>query len=273
MSLSAPVSLIELFSPASVVVFILVATRLSGLLLTAPLLSSSQWPVPLKSGFLLCVTLLVWGSVGLPWLGSHHNAVLATSLPQMAPLILQELLVGLSLGYVAYLLMVAVQISGEILATQMGLAVANTLDPTFGGSSPVVGQLYGNFAMVTFFGLNLHHWLLKAVVHTYSLFPLAGKYTPAMAGILTERLVVLTAEGFALGLLIAMPLLTILLLLELALGFMAKLVPQMNIFVVGLPLKVIVGLGGMAMSLPHFEAFLGTQLKPWVAHLWQLWRF
>ena len=248
--MDVPASLLSWFEPKLAVGFVIVAARFGGMMLSAPFFASPQLSNSIKVYLAMILAILLF------MIQSPNLSNMPTDLLQLAVVMGQELAIGLILGFVMNLVFQSVAMAGELLAVHMGLAIASALNPQTGQNSPIVGQLFFYFAMVVFLSLDLHHWLLLGVHHSYTVLPLGSGLMDLPVGVLTERLVILCSQLFATGLMLGAPVLSLLFLTEVALALVAKLMPQMNIFIIGLPLKVTMGLIGIAVSLPFVGSFL-----------------
>lgn len=220
--------------------FLLVLTRVGGLLVTAPVFSTRLIPVQWKVAFSLLFALLL-----LP---------LLPALPEPPPtlwhwmsLAVQEAVFGLTAGFVTSLSLAAIQVAGQIVDVQIGFGMVNVLDPQLGTQVPLIGSFYQVLAMLIFLLSNGHHQLLRAAVASFHAVPL-DRFT--LAPDLQPYIVQLFSHAFVLGLKLALPVLATLLLTDVGIGLMSRAVPQMNLFVIGLPAKVLVGLIALLLAMP-----------------------
>jgi flagellar biosynthetic protein FliR len=251
----------NLLNPQAILAFLLILFRVSGLMVTAPLLSMRNIPAMAKVGLAAAFALILF-----PLHAAHPPE--ARDLIQFAALALQETAIGLLLGFVANLTFMALQMAGEFMSVQMGLSVAHVLDPITQSQSPLIGQFFFYFAAMLFLGLNIHHGLIAGIERSFTWLPLGhfmgeGRLS---AGLMAERCIYLTGEVFVMALSAGIPVMGLLLVMEIALGFVAKVMPQMNVFMVAIPLKVLLGLVVILLSLPAFGDVLGAQY----AHLVQV---
>jgi flagellar biosynthetic protein FliR len=180
------------------------------------------------------------------------------------------LILGMMIGLVAELVFAAVRMSGEYLAVQMGLSISGTLDPITGIQTPLVGQIFFIFAFFIFLNMNIHHALIVAVDKSFHWIPLGQGITEM--GRLAERFIALSGDMFVLALLVGLPVMGVLLATEAAMAFIAKVMPQMNIFIVGLPLKSFIGLLVIFATMPLLADLLSDQYSLLVQHLMGLYR-
>ena len=162
-------------------------------------------------------------------------------------LISGEVAFGLTLGYAVSLVFAGVQIGGMLIGYQMGFAVANILDPVSNDQVSIVGQYLFIFSILYFLTMDGHHILIKGLADSYSIAP-AGSFTVSQASV--AWLLTAFTRMFWLGLKLAMPVVGAIFLVDVALGIVAKTVPQMNVFIVGLPLKSLLGMFLLALGFP-----------------------
>lgn len=251
----------------TVISFLLVLFRVSGMLVSSPLVSMQSIPQRTKVGLAAVVALLLFPIYGT-------QLTVPVNLIQFALLVLQESLIGLLLGFTVRLVFASVQMAGEYISLQMGLSIASVIDPITQTQSPVIGQVFFYFAAFLFLSLNIHHALFAAVDRSFHWLPLGhfigeGRLT---AGLMAERMIHLGSEVFVLALMVGVPVMGVLLCTEIALGFVAKVMPQMNIFMVGLPLKVGLGFLLLQSSLPYLERLLGERYAQLVQVLLTLYK-
>ena len=200
---------------------------------------------------------------------------LASGLAQTVPMdagyilyVIHEVLAGLLLGYVFYLFFAVAQISGAFVDLQMGFGMANIIDPMTGVSAPLTGNFKYFLLLAVFLAMNGHHYMLSALMDSYEWLPMAGDlYAAIAAGGLTEQLAKTVATTFLLGFQLAAPVLVAMFLTDVGLGFLAKTAPQFNVFVIGLSLKILVGLMVMLVSLAGFAAFCSYLMSVLFDHL------
>ncbi len=258
---------LSLLTLNTIIAFLLVLFRIAGMLVSAPLFNMKNIPSQVKVGFAVVIALILFP------LHSAH-LVIPTDLIQFALTAIQETVIGILIGFTANLVFIALQVAGEFFSMQMGLSIANLIDPVTNIQSAVVGQFFFYFAALLFLNLNIHHALIVAVDRSFNAIPLGhfigqGHLT---GGLMAERFIQLTGEMFIMGMMIGAPLMGILISLEIALSFVAKVMPQMNIFVVGLPLKVGAGLFTIMVSLPYLSSLLGDQYATLVKVLLGLYK-
>ena len=223
--------------------FVMVLCRMSGLFLAAPVFSSPVIPrlvkvllVGVVAACLLPMVVAGQGEAVMPatWLGFALAAA-------------KELLVGLVLGFFALLAYTAVQVAGELLSEQMGFAMSKVADPTTDVEMAVVAQLATVLGLLLFLSVDGHHWLLIALGRSFERVPVGGM---SLSDVTLARLVDGFAAMFESGIVLAAPVLCVTLLATVAIGVLARLVPQIHALMLAFPLKVGVGLLMLGVALP-----------------------
>ncbi|EST13060.1 MAG: flagellar type secretion system protein FliR [Sporolactobacillus laevolacticus] len=227
-------------------VFLLILARLTSFLVTMPIFSYRTIPAPVKIGLAAVLALLV--DVTL----FENQAVPLDG--RFVLLILKEVLVGLTMGFVAGIITYAVQLAGAFIDMQMGFAIANVISPESGVPTPLTGQFLYVLQLLFFLGVNAHHMLINGILSSFQLIPLNSLGIAFNSGNTAEFVAQITAQMFLIAAQLAMPIVGCLFLVDIAVGLVARTVPQVNVFVVGLPLKV---LAGFAVMLVVFPSLIG----------------
>lgn len=212
--------------------FGLEATRLAGLLVAAPL-AWTFLPVRARAGLVLILTFFLHGAI-------DKHRVTTENILHLAGIAASEFLVGVSLGFVARLVLAAAEIAADTIAPTMGLSAAQILDPSLGGQGTVLTKLLRYFGILFALFAGLHHMLLAALFHSFAVFPVGSLLHPA---VLTEDIIGLVANAIASGVRIALPILAILFIAQVSLAFIARAAPAMQIFSIGF--AVMLGTGAL----------------------------
>jgi flagellar biosynthetic protein FliR len=223
--------------------FVLALARVAGLFLFAPILGSHVAPVRARAALVFFIAIAM-----LPVLpaGAALDVERLGTAGYLGD-VLRELGVGFTIGLVAQFIFGAVQLAGQLAGVQMGLGLATLIDPNNQDHITSLAQWQNLIALLVFLAIDGHHMLIRAVAESFTLVPLDGGF-PSNEG---SALVLTLAGGmFALALKIAAPVLVLLLLVNGAMGVLAKLIPQLNVFVVGFPLNVGAGLLVLAAAQP-----------------------
>jgi flagellar biosynthetic protein FliR len=220
--------------------FALVLLRVSGIMLAAPLYSSSAIPARIKIGLVVLVSLIVFPMVR-PTMGSLPATLLGTAVAAAC-----ELVIGLVIGLSVNLLFTGVELAAQVVAQQMGLGLARVFNPTIEDETGVLEQFYLLLGLVLLLTFNGHQLVLSGVLDSFrALPPMTVTVQPEMMNVLRGLL----AGSYVLALKIAAPAMVVFFLVSMMMGFLGRTVPQINILVVGFPLRVGVGLAVLVGSL------------------------
>jgi flagellar biosynthetic protein FliR len=230
-------------------VFFLIFLRIGAILMSMPVLKSRSIPVLFKAGLALAASLVLY-----PLLDRTAFAV-PDHLGSFAIGAFSEVLLGISIGMVVNLIFVGLQMAGQISGYQMGLAIAQVMDPSAGQQVPLLSQFFQLFAFLMFLTLNAHHWFLRALADSFELVPPFGF---RLSGSLIAQLMDVAGNTFVIAIKVGAPVIAVLMLTTIAFGLIARTVPQMNVLFVAMPLKIMVGLIFIGFSLPYLASFLRT---------------
>ncbi len=234
--------------------FLLTFIRLSGLLITMPVLS-----YPMITNRLRISLALVMSFVLLPVI--EQSSIEITSISPLLVGVFRELIIGLMLGMGTRIIFESFSWAGAFVGRQMGIAMANVMDPTSKGQIPIVSQFWLLVVVTFFFTINGHHMLVETLYRNFETIPVGTAVISNASG----RLVMNTGGiAFINAFQFSAPAIVFLLMVDTAIAFTARIMPQMNIFMVTLPLKIASGLVVLIISLDMFEllfdiVFQGTQ--------------
>jgi flagellar biosynthetic protein FliR len=243
--------LLTTVGPSQLVGFLLVLTRLAPLFLFAPMFSSKM--VPMRVRGIVAVAL----AIGLSPLALAGQTT-PTDAIEIAGLVVKELLVGLAFAFVVGILFAALSVAGTIIDTLIGFSFGAMVDPITGNQGTVLSQTYALMGVMVFIAINGDAMLIQGFAKTFELVPLLD--SPAM-GKMIEGAVGAFAGIFSAAIQICAPVLLALVLTDIAFGLVTKVVPQLNVFSMGLPTKVVVGIIIMAASLPFVAGYVADELQ------------
>ena len=189
--------------------------------------------------------------------------VIALDSPAAFLAVLQQVLIGVSLGFAVRLVFAAIELAGEIIGLQMGLNFAGFFDPATGGQTTAVSRFFGVSVSWLFIVINGHLMLITAVVQSFQSFPVGPEPFAFLRSLQPQ---VWGAEIFRLGLWIALPLTGMLLFTNLVLGIISRVAQQMNIFAIGFPITLAVGLMGVLLTLPMMQVPFTMALERMLQH-------
>ena len=232
--------------------FILIFIRVTALIVSSPIFGRRNVPNTIKISLCVLLTYIIFTA--------YPNApvISYSGILEYALLCIKEMLFGLVLGYVTTLFFAIAQIAGYVIDMQIGFGMVNVFDVQNNISVPLTGNFLYIVMIVSFLGVNGHLQLIQIIYATYRQIP-AGAVTldPKIA---TTALQVFI-QAFLLAMNVAMPMIASGLLGEVAMGFIIRTVPQMNVFVVGIPLKIILGFLILLLVLPVYVSFTGEIFK------------
>ena len=224
--------------------FFLVFCRVGTLLMVAPVFGNRSVPAQARLAFGLLFSLIL---LPVATAGSFRVTQLPDSFLAFGALVGREILVGAVVGFAVMLIFTAVQSAGHIVGLQMGFSLANVINPLTADNASLVDQFYTLLTILIFLAINGHHALLLAAQQTFDLVPLASANVGLPAGPL---LMSWGTEVFLVALRISLPVVAALLLADLAMAVVARSVPQLNVFVVGMPAKLVVGFAMLTITIP-----------------------
>ena len=225
--------------------------RVLALFASLPVLSMRS--VPARARVALALFITVCAQPSLPEI---PVVPLDSALALMV--LVQQLLIGITLGFAARIVFAAIEFAGELVGLQMGLNFAMFFDPMSGGQATAVSRFFGVTVAWLFIVINGHLLLIAAVVRSFLTFPVSAE---PFAFLRATQPQVWGTEIFALGLWIALPLVAMLLFVNLVLGVISRVAQQMNIFAIGFPITLGVGLVGVLVTLPMFQVPLTVALE------------
>lgn len=224
------------------ITFIWPLTRILGLIMVVPVFGHRSVPARVKVGLGVFIALII--SPTLPpmpdvSLGSWYGLFI----------LVQQLLIGIAIGFVMRIIFAAVDSAGEIIGLQMGLGFASFFDPQSSTQTLVISRFLNMVAVLIFLAVNAHLLVLGMLVESFKILPVSAQPL-STAGF--HNVAAFGTNVFAIGLQLALPLIAILLITNLALGILTRASPQLNIFAIGFPITLSVGLIILDLTLPYF---------------------
>jgi flagellar biosynthesis protein FliR len=244
--------------PALAAAFMLVFARVGAMVMLLPALGESNIPVRMKLSIALLLTLIL--------LPLHRQAfqIDMQSLTSVLVLMVHEILIGIVLGATARIALAALQVAGSVIAQQMGLGFVTSVDPTQGEQGLLVGNFLTMLGVTLLFATDSHHLVIAALNDSYSIFS-PGETVPSgdVAALATQAF----TAAFRLGLQLSAPFLVFGLVFNIGLGILARLMPQMQVYFVGMPLSILAGFLILTLVL---AAMMGTFLDYFVGVMHQM---
>jgi len=217
--------------------------RVLAVFTVAPIFSSRAFPVRAKIALALLIAFAAQPS--LP-----NQPLINLNGPEAWGAVMQQVGIGLTIGFVVRLVFASFELAGEVVGFQMGLNFASFFDPTLNTQSSAAARFFGYMASLLFVVVNGHLMVLMAVIRSFEMFPVNQNFLEALS---LMKLYSLGGELFASGFWIALPIMGMLMFANLALGIVSRVAPQMNIYAVGFPITLAVGLIGMTATLPMLD--------------------
>ena len=231
--------------------FILVLARISPLFILAPIFSSRMIPARARG---VCAVAL---TVGMAPVAMADRKV-PTEVFALAELAVKEALIGLAFAFAVAVVFNAVNIAGSFLDTLVGFSFGSLVDPITGTQSPVLSQIYSLVGVLIFIAIGGDGWMIQGLARTYDLVPLLS--FPSISAMVGGANAAFTGI-FVSALQIAAPVLIAVTITDAAFGIVSRVAPQMNVFAVGLPAKIIVALLILGASLPFVGGYLADSLQ------------
>lgn len=231
-------------------VFLLILCRITAFFVTVPVFSSRGVPNMFKVGIAFFISIIVFLLFGFDKSVASDGTYIL--------LILREVLIGLLIGFIAQLFFTVTQIAGSFIDMQIGFGIANVIDPLTGMTSPVTGNFKYVFVILLFLGMNGHHFFIDGIMQSFEWMPIDQNHFFERIADGTIHEIVLSSfiQAFMIAFQIAAPLIATLFLSDVALGFLARTAPQFNVFVVGIPFKLLIGLATLLLVVPSFAYVL-----------------
>lgn len=235
---------ISVLTPELAEAFILVLIRVSAMIMMVPAFGDATVPAAVKWGLSILITLLLFPIVkaGIPPMGDFGFLPLVLG-------IAGELLIGIIIGVSARFIFAGIQLAGELVGFQMGFTVASVIDPASNIQVSVIAEFQYLLSLLLFMTVNAHHVFISAIAESYQAAPPLSVH---FSGPLLQTLVSLSKDIFVIAVKISAPVMAVLLFANVAMGLVARTVPQMNIFIVSFPLHISVGLLFIGIAAPVF---------------------
>jgi flagellar biosynthetic protein FliR len=239
--------------------YLLIFARMIGFFLTAIPFSATYIPHQVKVWLAVMIAFLVF------MVNLKAPVQISGTIAGYVLQILGEALIGCILGFITQIVFAAFQLAGQLLDMQIGFGMVNVLDPQSGIQVPLFGNFLYLFALLCFFAVNGHHILLSCIVQSYKILPVGGMVH--FSGNFYNYIFGMAGDMFAIAFKLALPVLGSLLIAELVLGIIARTVPQMNIFMVAMPMNIGLGLGLVMVIIPVFVWAFEMQFNQLYQHL------
>lgn len=243
------------FTYADLEYFLLVLVRITCFIYIAPFFGMTNTPNRVKIGLGIFLSVLIYGSVTRP-------EVVYNTLSEYAIIVMKEAITGFLVGFGAQLCTTVAMFAGHMVDTEIGLGMVNVMDVTTKQQMSINGSLYQNTFMLMLIASGMYRYLLQALVDTFTLIPVSRAIFDKDK--MVSAFVTFMGDYIVIGFRIALPIFCTIILLNCILGILAKIAPQMNMFSVGIQLKVLTGLSVLLLTsflLPGAADFIFTEMK------------
>ena len=224
-------------------VFLLIMARMGGIFLIGPVFSNRVIPRQVKVLLTLAFTIIMFAGLQL------KTPVIPTNLGPFTVYLVSEMVIGLIIGFVAQFTFAAVQFAGQAIDMQIGFGIVNVIDPVYGTQAPLIGSFQNLLALLLFLTTNSHHYMIAALYQSYARIPIFGL---AVGKEVSQVMIDLFGTMLITGLKLAIPVVGAIFVAEMALGLIARTMPQMQVFFVGIPAKIFLGIMLLVMILPIY---------------------
>ncbi|MBD1400442.1 flagellar biosynthetic protein FliR [Pelovirga terrestris] len=238
---------LPIFTTTMVQGFLICLARIAAVFAVIPVFSGGQIPPQMRIGVAVMFALLTYPVV------QHVLPVTSLNITDMAIIVAAEVIFGLLVGFIAQLIFMAAEFAGSVIGYQMGFAAANIFDPTTQQQVALISQFQGIFAILLFLSVNAHHLFLEAIVASFAMLPPGGLN---LSGGAIPMMIELSNHALILSVRLVAPIMAVLILVTLTLGFMTRIFPQLNVFMLSFPLNIGLSFIIMGLTFGVFVAIL-----------------
>jgi flagellar biosynthetic protein FliR len=245
--------------------FLLILSRWTGMIMLAPVFGARGVPGVVKLGLAASLSVIVY-----PLIFAAKPSIPIELLPYVA-VVIKEVLVGLVIGFVIYTMTAVLTGAGQLIDFQMGFTMGAAIDPVYGVQTPMMGNFQMVLATMLLLATNSHHYLIAAMVKSYAYIPINPSTLPSHFTFYAQLL----SHVFALAIQMALPIFGALLVSDVGVGLLSRTVPQLNIFSIVFPVKIIFGFIILFLSIPFFGeavSHLFNLNMSWILELYQGWK-
>jgi len=219
---------------------LLILIRMTGLFILSPVFGRQNMPAIFKIGFAFFLTIIFVNTVDSFSLDYQDSLVL------YMVYIAKELAIGIIMGYITYVIVSGIYLAGQLIDMQIGLGFSNVVDPITNIQVPLTSNFYYTYFILVFLLINGHHMIIRALFYSFQVLPLE-KLTFSSA--VLPELTRLLSDMFGIALRIAAPIICAIFIADVVLGILSKTMPEMNVFMLGMPIKIFVGLVIMTITV------------------------
>ncbi len=238
--------LIDIFN--NVDLYMLIFVRIIGFLIFMPVIGGNNGIAMIKIGLAMAISAMIFTS------GNITEVTYVNNIMSYFMLVLKEFFIGAIVSYIVFFVFNSAYFAGHMTDQQIGYSMSNVFDPMTNTQVPITGNLY-YFSLCVLFILNKgHHMVISTIFYSYKSLPIGKAYILGNTGLIYGIINILV-EFLKIGFLFSLPIIAVILVMDVALGVLVRAVPKMNVFVVGMPLKVIAGLLALWVIIPLFSEF------------------
>ncbi|MGB9813178.1 MAG: flagellar biosynthetic protein FliR [Thermovenabulum sp.] len=220
--------------------FLYIFFRIMGFFTVAPIFGRRETPLQARIGFSALLTVVIFPLVESPEFDFNTMEFLY--------FVVKEVFTGIIVGFTVFMIFSLFFITGQIIDLQMGFGIVNVIDPQSNTQIPLIGNLYYIMATLIFLTINGHHTLISSLIESYKIVPLGA------GNLLSQNLLKIITDIFEnmilIGIKLSLPIIGMIFIVDFILAIIAKIAPQINVFIVGLPLKIFVGIFALIIVLP-----------------------
>lgn len=234
-----------MISLEQLLVFTLVFLRISALLIMIPVIGERAVPLRVKGGLAILISLLIAPAISVDMNSFRSEGEIFA----LAIAMIGEIMIGVVIGLTTKIIFAGIQFAGEMIGIQIGFSIVNVIDPVSSSQVSVIAEFQYLIALLIYLAIDAHHTLIFAIVDSYRIIT---PFSYHFSGSLMEHILILSKELFVLAIKISAPIMAVLLFTNVALGVVARTVPQINVFIVGFPVQITVGLIVFGLTAPVF---------------------
>ena len=248
-----------------ILIFTLVFLRIGAMLVMIPVMGEGSVPLRVKAGLALLISLLVFPMIRaeIPHLQADSE-ILAVAFAMAG-----EVLIGVIIGFAAKIVFAGIQFAGDMIGIQMGFSIVNVIDPLSSTQVSVMSEFQYLVAMLVYLSIDAHHTFIYAMIDSYRVI---SPFDYHFSGSLIQSLIMFSTGLFVIAVKISAPVMAVLLFTNVSLGVVARTVPQINVFIVGMPLQIAVGLIIFGLTIPLFVMLVQRALHSLSAEVYILLR-
>lgn len=259
-------------SSTQILSFLLVFFRIGAVLFTAPFFGARNLPVQVRALLSFSIAIVITSAI-LPYKALEYRLAPFNNIWEYFIAVTREVILGISIGFMSQLIFIGIQFAGQLIGNDIGFGMMNIFDPSTHSTVTITAELNTIVALLVFIVTYSHHYLLMGLAKSFDMIPIAMWYPNAD---FISYLNTIFSGIFSTGLRIALPVMGSVFLSKIALAMIARTMPQINVFIIGFPIQISLGLLTMAVTMPLFVRFirlLFISLRDNIWYILQLWSY